>query len=172
MEKTKTEHIKQITYILILSIVIILFFTGYSIGKSISRITIKGQAQIAKPMLEVLSNSNLKITDNENEGECNFSVRNYDEKGKITEVNLQYVVTIKDTINQNFKDTIIFELYKNGEKIDLENQATQKMVMTNKNKQEDKYTLKVKYDKTKSTEMGDILEKIQIQVHSEQQSNK
>ena len=44
--------------------------------------------------------------------------------------------------------------------------------MTNKNKQEDKYTLKVKYDKTKSTEMGDILEKIQIQVHSEQQSNK
>ena len=116
MEKTKTEHIKQITYILILSIVIILFFTGYSIGKSISRITIKGQAQIAKPILEVLSNSNLKITDNENEGECNFSVRNYDEKGKITEVNLQYVVTIKDTINQNFKDTIIFELYKNGEK--------------------------------------------------------
>ncbi len=145
-----------------------LFLTGYSIGKSIMQINIKSQAQIAKPILEVVSNSNLEITDTIEEGECSFTVRNYNVKGEITETDLQYIVTVKDTISEKLKKTVIYELYKNGQKIELQNQATKMMRLTNKIKQEDKYSLKVKYDKQASTEMTDILGKIQVQVHSEQ----
>ncbi len=172
MEKNKNEQAKKITYIIILSIVLILFFTGYSIGKTISQTTIQGKLSLARPIIEVISDSNLKITDIENEGECNFSIRNYDEKGKKTEVNLQYTVEIKDSIDSKLKDTITYELYKNGDKVELQNQISPLMKLTNKSQKEDKYTLKVKYDKTKSTQMNDILEKIQIQVHSEQETNK
>ena len=171
MEK-KNEHIKQITYIIILSIVIILFFTGYSIGKTMNQTTIKAKSSFAKPIIEVISDSNLKITDNENQGECVFLVRNYDNKGKTTEVNLQYTVEIKDSIDEKLKDTISFELYKNGDKVELQNQTTPLMKLAVKQQQEDRYILKIKYDKTKSTQMNDILDKIQIQVHSEQQANK
>lgn len=172
MEKNKKEQLKQMTYIFILSMVFILFLTGYSIGKSISQTTIKAQGNLAKPIIEVISNSNLKITDSENEGECNFVVRNYDEKGKITEVNLQYTVEIKDKIDEKLKDTVTYELYKNGEKIELQNQTTPAIKLENKKQQEDKYILKVKYDKTKSQEMSNILDTIQIQIHSEQEANK
>ena len=171
MEK-KNEHIKQITYVIILSIVIILFFTGYSIGKTMNQTTIKAKGSFAKPIIEVISDSNLKITDNENQGECVFLIRNYDKKGKTTEVNLQYTVEIKDSIDEKLKDTISFELYKNGDKIELQNQTTPLMKLAVKQQQEDRYILKIKYDKTKSTQMNDILDKIQIQVHSEQQANK
>ena len=138
-------------------------------GKTISYSTIKAQAQVAMPILEVLSNSDLKITDKQTEGECNFSIRNYNEKGKITEVGLQYIVSIKDTIDSKQKETITYELYKNGQKIELNNQATQKMILGKDKKQDDQYTLKIKYDKDKSTEMGNILDAVQIQVHSEQE---
>ena len=43
-----------------------------------------------------------------------------------------------------------------------------KMELTNKEQQEDKYQLKIVYNKNASNIMQDIMEKIQIQVHSEQ----
>ena len=168
MKKIKRGNLKFITYILILSIVIMLFLTGYSIGKSIMQINIKSQAQIARPILEVISNSNLEITDAIEEGECSFIVRNYNARGEVTETDLEYIVTVKDTISEKLKKTVIYELYKNGQKIELQNQMTKIMKLTDMRKQEDEYKLKVKYDRQASTEMTNILGKIQVQVHSEQ----
>ncbi len=133
-----------------------------------NKTTITTQARIAKPILEVISSPNIEITDISNEGEYNFSIRNYDEKNNITEVDLKYIITIKDTIDKNLKDTVKFELYKNGKRVELNNQSSKIMEMKNSKKQEDKYKLKVKYDKNESTVMGDILDNVQIQVHSEQ----
>ena len=171
MKETKKYNRKQITYIVILSLVIILFCTGYSIGKTMNQTIIKGQAQIAQPIIEIISNSKLTMADTNPEGECEFSVRNYTTEGKVTETNLQYNIAIKDTIDETVKDTVTFELYKNGKKLNLQNQTTEMMQLTNQKKQEDQYKLKVKYDKQKSNVMGDILDKVQIQVHSEQEKD-
>ena len=109
------------------------------------------------------------MTDENQEGRYTFFVRNYNSDGKISDTKIMYIVTIKDTIKENLRDTIKFELYKNENKIDLNNMSTSKMQLENNKMQEDKYELRILYDKDASNFMQDILEKIQVQVHSEQQ---
>lgn len=169
--KLKNSNLKNLTYITIIFIVTILFLTGYSIGKSISTVLINYKAEIAKPIIEVRSNPAIDINDSISEGSYTFYVRNYDENGKISEVNEQYTIEIQDTIDDRLKSTISYELYKNGEKVTLQNQKTEIMELTNKNQQEDTYILKIKYNKNASRYKKDILDKVQIKVHSEQVKN-
>ena len=51
----------------------------------------------------------------------------------------------------------------------MKDESTDKMDLVNNKQQEDKYELKIFYDKGASNFMQDIMEKIQIKVHSEQQ---
>ena len=166
--KNRKNNIKNTTYILVLTTIFILFFTGYSLGKSITQVTIKGNTQIANPIIEVESNPKINITDEQQEGTYNFYVRNYKNTGKITDVKIIYTIKIQDTIEEKLKNTIKYELYKNGNKIELQKNETTNMELTNKEQQEDKYQLKIVYNKNSSNIMQDIMEKIQIQVHSEQ----
>ena len=160
----KRENLKTITIILILFFVFILFFTGYSMGKSITNSIIQAKTEVAEPILKVVSNPKVDITATQNEGTYTFYVRNFDENGKTSEVDLNYDVEISSCLEK----TIQMELYKNGEKIELTNNQTEKLKLPKQNKQEDKYELKIKYNKDGSNEMKDILDKIQVQVHSEQ----
>ena len=133
------------------------------------QLSLNGKAEIANPIVEVYSNPKINITDENQQGIYTFFVRNYNEDGKITDVKMRYVIIIQDTIDSKLKDTIKYELYKNGNKIDLKDESTAKMDLVNNKQQEDKYELKIFYDKDASNFMQDIMEKIQIKVHSEQQ---
>ncbi len=168
MRKIKIRNLKSITYITIIFIVLILFLTGASFGKSINTILIKYKGDIAKPILEVRSDPALDIIDTKTEGIYNFYVRNYDENGKISDVKVKYMLEIKDNIHSKLKNTISYELYKNNQKIEMLNNVTNMMEIPNNKLQEDKYQLKIKYDKNASRYMKDILDKIQIKIHSEQ----
>lgn len=171
MEPNKKSNLKNVTYIIILFIVILLLFTGYSIGKSFNQIAIKSKAQIAEPIIEVISNPKVDITNSESEGTYTFYVRNYNKEQKVSETKIQYIISIEDSIEEQLKDTITYELYQNGQKIELQNQKTEKMQLSNESRQQKEYQLKIKYNKEASSYMQDILEKIQIKVHSEQQSS-
>ena len=62
-------------------------------------------------------------------------VRNYNNEGKITDVKMKYVINIEDTIDEKLKDTIKYELYKNGNKIVLNKNSTEKwrcLIINNK----------------------------------------
>ena len=169
--KTKNNNLRNITYITILFIVILLLLTGYSLGKSLSTVMLNYKAEIAEPILEVRSNPAIDITDTSTEGSYTFYVRNYNEKGKISETDIQYTIEIQDTINEKLKSTMNYELYKNGEKVELENQKTNIMELSHKNLQEDTYILQIKYNKNASRYQKDMLDKIQIKVHSQQTKN-
>ena len=169
--KLKNNNLKKLTYIIILFIVIILLFTGYSMGKSINEILINYQADIAQPILEVRSNPSIDITDTETEGSYTFYVRNYDGNGKKSDVDIQYLVEIQDTIDERLKNTMNYELYKNGQKIEIKEQKTNLMEIHNQNLQEDTYVLKIKYNKDASRYKKDMLDKIQIKIHSQQVKN-
>lgn len=169
--KLKNNNLKKLTYIIILFIVIILLFTGYSMGKSINEILINYQAEIAQPILEVRSNPSIDITDTETEGSYTFYVRNYDENGKKSDVDIQYLVEIQDTIDERLKNTMNYELYKNGQKIEIKEQKTNLMEIPHQNLQEDTYVLKIKYNKDASRYQKDMLDKIQIKIHSQQVKN-
>lgn len=145
-----------------------LFLTGYSLGKNSGQLFLNGNTEIANPIIEVESNPKINITDENQQGIYKFLVRNYNNEGKITDVKMKYVINIEDTIDEKLKDTIKYELYKNGNKIVLNKNSTEKMEMPNNKQQEDIYELKIFYDKVASSFMKDIVEKIQIKIHSEQ----
>ena len=65
-------------------------------------------------------------------------------------------------------ESIIFELYKGDKKIDLINKRTSNIYIEGTKEQKHFYRLKVCYDKNKSTIENDILEDVQIKIHSEQ----
>ncbi len=167
-EIKRNENLKNLTYIIVLTIIFMLFLTGYSLGKNSGQLFLNGNTEIANPIIEVESNPKINITDENQQGIYKFLVRNYNNEGKITDVKMKYVINIEDTIDEKLKDTIKYELYKNGNKIVLNKNSTEKMEMPNNKQQEDIYELKIFYDKVASSFMKDIVEKIQIKIHSEQ----
>ena len=167
-EIKRNENLKNLTYIIVLTIIFMLFLTGYSLGKNSGQLFLNGNTEIANPIIEVESNPKINITDENQQGIYKFLVRNYNNEGKITDVKMKYVINIEDTIDEKLKDTIKYELYKNGNKIVLNKNSTEKMEMPNNKQQEGIYELKIFYDKVASSFMKDIVEKIQIKIHSEQ----
>ena len=165
-EIKRNENLKNLTYIIVLTIIFMLFLTGYSLGKNSGQLFLNGNTEIANPIIEVESNPKINITDENQQGIYKFLVRNYNNEGKITDVKMKYVINIEDTIDEKLKDTIKYELYKNGNKIVLNKNSTEKMEMPNNKQQEDIYELKIFYDKVASSFMKDIVEKIQIKIHS------
>lgn len=144
--------------------VLVLFFSGYSMGKEHSSVNIDTNARIAEPIVVVENSDPLEINGKNQEEYYNFKVKNYRETGEITQIAMQYWIEI---ITQT-EEAISFRLYKNGEEIPLENNKTENIRLDKGKTQEDCYQLKITYDKTKPKEAKDIKQEVQLKVHSEQ----
>lgn len=124
---------------------------------------IDNKLEIVQPIFQVKGTEIAKINSINNIGYYDFIVKNYD-KEKIGEVDFLYTIEVISDID----DSVKFELYKNGQLISLENQKTEVMSIKGNIKTEEQYRLKVTYDETKGTNGKDILEDVQIKIHSEQ----
>ncbi len=124
---------------------------------------IDNKLEIAQPIFQVKGTEIAKINSINNIGYYDFIVKNYD-KEKIGEVDFLYTIEVISDID----DSVKFELYKNGQLISLKNQKTEVMSIKGNIKTEEQYRLKVTYDETKGTNGKDILEDVQIKIHSEQ----
>ena len=155
---------KKIAISTVIFMILVLFIAGCSIGKSITEYVLQSKAEIATPILEVSLNPKINITAVNNIGEYKFKVTNFKED-KISDVNLRYYIEIK----ANVDDSVKFLLYKNDQEINLQNLCSEYVTIEKGKKQEDNYTLKIIYDKDKSSNVYDILERIQVKVHSEQE---
>ena len=165
MEKNEDKkYHKSLTIVLIIFLVLLLLFGGYSMAKSVEDFMLKGKAEIAEPILVVDNNPAIDVTASKNVGRYSFKVKNFNEKGKITESDLKYNIEILSNVD----DSIIIELYNNGNKINLNNNKTEYFTISKDKKVEREYTIKITYDKNKSTSIKDIMEKIQVKVHTEQ----
>ena len=91
---------KKIIIISIFAIILILFLIGFSMGKAFSKTVINGTADIAKPIIEVNNGKEIEITNKENKGGYDFSVRNFNEQGEINEANLFYNIEIISNLNE------------------------------------------------------------------------
>lgn len=160
----KKNRKQQIMIICIILLIGITFFSGVSIGKAVHNTSIKSNTEIAKPILEVEKASEIIITEENNTGEYHFTVKNYNDAEEISQVDLQYYIEILD---DNIDNAIEYKLYKDNEKLELQDNKTQKMMLSKDTKDEQSYTLKVEYHADKNT-IGDIIDEIQIKVHSEQ----
>lgn len=159
--KNKT---REITLICITTMVMVLFFSGYSIGKIFSNTQIKASGTIAEPVFIVENSSEINLTETQNEGNYIFSVKNYNETGNTAQVNMKYNIEILAPK----EETISIKILKNNNEIQMENNKSEYFLLTKQEQQKDEYEIKIKYDKTKSTSIENILQDIQIKVHSEQ----
>ena len=133
-------------------------------GKGINSTSINGTTEIAEPIIVVENNPPASITTTNDKGYYEFSVKNYDEEGNLTQVDLLYNIEIISKLDES----IAVKIYKEDEEIQLENNKTQNMLLTKNKETEDKYKMEITYDKTKSNSLEDIIQDIQIKVHSEQ----
>lgn len=149
----------------ILSIIVIIILCGYSMAKCIDEYIIKGRMKIAEPILEIENNPIIDITESQNYGEYIFKVRNYNSKGKMTETDLKYYIEISPKLD----DSINLDLYENENKLELIDNKTEYIKISKNQKEEREYKIKISYDKSSKVDVDDILEKIQVKVHTEQE---
>ena len=165
-EKKKIKLKKrELTVTLIIMITMLLFFSGYSMGKAYLNTDIKVTGEIAKPILVVENNPVVQM-DGRNEKEYyNFKIKNTNKNGEVNEIDLEYSIEILTKT----EETISFRLYKNDtEEVKLENNKTANIKLKKGENQEDNYKLEIIYDKSKSHSIEDIIQDVQIKVHSEQ----
>ena len=160
----KKRRKQQILILCILLLIGITFFSGISIGKAVYNTNLENSTEIAKPILEVEKDSEIIITEDNKTGEYHFTVKNYNNAEEVSEVDLRYDIEI---LENDLDDAVQYRLFKDDEEITLQDNKTQEMTLPKDTKEEQKYTLKVEYHANKNT-VGDIIEDIQIKVHSEQ----
>lgn len=119
---------------------------------------------VAKPIFIVEGNELAQISEKNNIGYYEFSIKNFYETD-ISEVDFLYTIEILS----NADEFIQFELYNENVQIPLENLKTQPLSIKGNEKVEQKYKLKIIYDSTKVTQGEDILDEVQIKVYSEQE---
>ena len=156
---------KVIIIIFVALIILIFFFSGFSIGKEFTKKDIKGNTKVAKPLLEVENGSSLEINNFNKEGVYEFKIKNYNKQGEKTEVDLEYYIEVLNDFENN---GIEINLFRNEQKIDINNNKTEKFILSKDEIKEDNYKLEVLYNEDKNINMEDIISQLQIKVHSEQ----
>lgn len=155
---------REMTLILVSAMILALFFSGYSMGKETSSINMKANSKIAEPILIVEKSPVIEMQGKKEREYYDFKVKNYKETGEVTQIDLEYSIEILFPI----EDSISFKLYKNDQEILLENNRTTNMKLKREKIQEDDYQLEIIYEKAKNRSNKDIIQEIQLRVHSEQ----
>ena len=141
-----------------------LYFCGYSMAKAYQNTNIQTNVKIAEPILIVKNNPVIEVNGKNEKEYYNFTVKNCKENGDISQIELEYYVEII----KNTEEAISFKLYKNNEEIPMENNRTSNILLKRGEIQEDNYKLEITYDKNKNHSIEDIIQDVQIKVHSEQ----
>ena len=156
---------KFLTAGFIIFIIMLLMFCGYSMAKSIEDYVINAKAQIAEPILIVENNPAIDITETKNYGEYIFKIKNYNDQGKLSECDLKYYIEILAKLD----NSINIELYQDENKINLVDNKTEYIQISKDKKEERTYKIRITYDKDKMKSETDIMQKIQVRVHTEQE---
>ena len=154
---------KKILRIVIIVVVSSAILVPASISKFKEKEEIDGRIEIAEPIFIVEGNEKTNISAINNVGYYEFSVKNFKDT-QVSETGFKYTIEIVSKTD----DAIKFEIYKEDELLKLENQKTEELSIAGNEKIEQKYKLKVIYDNTKGTQGKDILEEVQVKIHSEQ----
>jgi len=152
---------RNITFMIILSAVLILMLLGSSLAKNIEIIKGTATANVASPVFIAESSQVINMTDNNKNVTYKFSVKNYD-VNKQSDVDVKYRITI---FPLELDPSITIKLYKDTELIPLNNHTTEWIEMK-KDMKLHEYSLEVIYDKEASDLQTDLIEKINIGIEA------
>ena len=162
MSKKITDIKKKIIKIMKITITIILLFSGISLAKVFYTTNIETKAEIAKPILEIESDPTINITKNEGKEIYNFKVKNYDETGKITQIDLEYYIEIISNTNKK----IYFKIYKNDEELNIDGNRTQYFSIQKEKEQNDNYRVEILIERSSLEE--EIKKEVKIKIYTKQ----
>ena len=160
----KDKKIKYITLLIIIFMVILLFLCSISLAKNIEGVIINSGTQVAEPILIIENNPSIDITATKNHGIYSFKVKNYDNQNKISDVDMKYYIQILS----NTDESIEFKLYQDNKQINLKDNKTDYIKMSKEEMISREYKIEITYDKNKNISVNDIIQKIQVMIHSEQ----
>lgn len=164
MKERKRKKQPKIAIGVLITICICLLFARYTFAKNIENILIKIKGEIAEPILIIENDPSINITALNNEGIYNFKIKNYNNENKITDIKLRYSIEILASVDKSIE----IDLYQNENKIELNNNRTDYIEFSNKKREENSYQIKLRYEKEKSESISEIMEKVQVKVHTEQ----
>lgn len=155
------KNIVNIMFVFIIVLLFFLIFTGKIFAKYKKSVISDGLANVAKPVFEVDGVQDILIRGID-DTVYNFTIRNYNESD-LNEVPMQYYI---EFIN-NSSAELSYELLKNNEKVELNNNKTNLIFLNNLEKQEDNYILKI-HNIDNPEILSSIEGKVQIKVQAMQ----
>lgn len=164
MDITKKKVLKIILIVILIIIILLLswlFLGERTFSKYKKNINASSLTEIAKPILNVEGDKEIKI-DGIEDTLYNFSVKNYD-GSDISEVDMNYCIEIVN----NSKADLEFILTKNGKDIKLTNNKTDLISSSGLERQTDEYQLKIKYHNNPAI-VEDIDGSVQVKVEAVQ----
>lgn len=156
---------KEIIKIIVVAFVLTIILSTISLGKYFNKTKINVNSGVAIPIIKLEGEQKLIINNNQENKVYNLAVKNYDENEQITHVELEYYIEIISKKN----DDINFKIYKEEKELNINNNKTEKFLLTKENKQQDNYKIEILLNKKISE---DILQNVEIKVYSEQKNKK
>lgn len=170
----KKKAKKKKIIIILISLILLILLIGHANAKMGAKINLKGNIEVANPILEIDGIESSKISAIEDTGYYEFKIRNYNENN-ISDVSQNYTIEVISSQ----KEALEIELYEQKideatneikeEKINMQENKTEPININGVQKEERNYKLKIKYNKSKSESEENIAEDIQLKIHSEQQ---
>lgn len=154
---------REITLAIVISIIMVFFLSGFSMGKEMNRTKIETTGKIAVPILKVENEEPIEITNKGQTGTYNFKVKNYNENEETTDVDMEYQIEILGKT-----DEMEMKIYKDEKEINLIDNQTERFTLSKEKMQEDNYRLEIKANQNSTA--SEIIQEIQIKVHSEQKN--
>lgn len=156
---------KEIIKIIVVAFVLTIILSTISLGKYFNKTKINVNSGVAIPIIKLEGEQKLIINNNQGNKVYNLAVKNYDENEQITQVELEYYIEIISKKN----DDINFKIYKEEKELNINNNKTEKFLLTKENKQQDNYKIEILLNKKISE---NILQNVEIKVYSEQKNKK
>lgn len=156
---------KEIIKIILVAFVLTIILSTISLGKYFNKTKINVNSGVAIPIIKLEGEQKLIINNNQENKVYNLAVKNYDENEQITQVELEYYIEIISKKN----DDINFKIYKEEKELNINNNKTEKFLLTKENKQQDNYKIEILLNKKISE---NILQNVEIKVYSEQKNKK
>lgn len=154
---------KEIIKIIVVAFVLTIILSTISLGKYFNKTKINVNSGVAIPIIKLEGEQKLIINNHQENKVYNLAVKNYDENEQITQVELEYYIEIISKKN----DDINFKIYKEEKELNINNNKTEKFLLTKENKQQDNYKIEILLNKKISE---DILQNVEIKVYSEQKN--
>ena len=149
--------VKKIIFMIIITIII---FSKNSCGKYFTRFQLESNNEITEPVISIENDETININSINNKT-YNFKIKNYNNEGKVSRLNIEYYISIS-----SIKD-VSLKVYKNNNEIKLNNGNTDKYSLDKNTKQEDAYQIEIVFLDDSAKE---IFEEINMKIYFEQKS--